>query len=228
MTFEIKKETRWSRKIIIGRLNKHLPFLRPIINYIRFVTFRNECPSYPTPTVVYSDGPWIERKVTKDQQAIEAYLSTRTNTNIRLLHVGIGSSSIAKKFSDMCIIDGLTVVQGEKEYADNLKLSNYKTYIIDKNDIDSLKKLPGNYDYIIDNDIAAYSCCKKHFEIMLETYDSLLSKSGEILIGEISLGYFDSGFPPTLQYLNKIAGKNGLRIERSFGILILIKTNPAG
>ena len=55
---QIKKESRFSRKIIVGRINRHLPFMRPFINLVRFFTFRKYFPSYLRHTIdaKVSDG----------------------------------------------------------------------------------------------------------------------------------------------------------------------------
>lgn len=205
----IIQERRLSRKIIIGQITRYLPFLRPFINIIRFLTFRKQCPSYPHSQASYSDGSWLDRKVTKDQQAMEDYIFQEDLRGKKILHVGIGSSHIAKKCAeiDECSIDGITVVHTEKSYADDLRIKNYVAHIMNKNDLESLSKLPGNYTYIIDNDIAAYACCKAHFEQMLKQYLSMLAIDGEILAGKVSIGYFDSGFPLPNFYLKKLSEK---------------------
>ncbi len=225
MATHLKPERRFSRKIMVGRINRQLPFLRPVINWIRFVTFRRQCLTYPEPNSVYTDGHWTERKVTKDQNAIEEYISSRVTEESKILHVGIGNSNVAKKWPGS-VVDGITVVSGEKTFADSLGLPHYHTRIMDKNDVSALKTLPGKYDYILDNDIAAYSCCKRHFFDMLATYTSMLSPRGEILVGAISVTYFDSGFPLPAKYLKETAAKIGLDIEYREDLIVLRPTRP--
>lgn len=218
---EIKKEKRLSRKMLINRLNRHLPFLRSIINQLRYITFRKQCPTYPEPDTRYSDGPWIRRKVTNDQKAIENYLTSALSEGVRLLHVGIGSSDIAKKWGSVCEIDGITVVEEEKMFADSLYIENYHTYLLDKNDIAALKNLKGSYDFILDNDIAAYACCKRHFRDTLAMYAHLLSPHGRILAGPISLSYFDSGFPMSMKQLSRIASESNLEAAREKDVVVI-------
>lgn len=222
MTTQLKTESRFSRKIFVGRINRHFPLLRPIINWVRFITFRHKCPTYPEPDTQYTDGTWVERKVTKDQSLIEEYLSSKLKADSRILHVGIGSSSVAQKWPG-CTIDGITVMESEKKFADSLGLPNYQTYVMDKNDTLALKNLLGHYHFIIDNDIAAYACCKTHFEDMLRIYFSLLKDGGRILVGAISVTYFDSGFPLPNKYFKEVASKTGLELVSQEGILILKK-----
>ena len=222
---QIKKESRFSRKIIVGRINRHLPFMRPFINLVRFFTFRKYCPSYPDSQASYSDGPWIDRKVTKDQAAIEEYVFQKDLRGARILHVGIGSSSIAKKCGEIqkCSVDGITVMQAEKKHADDLNIKDYDVFILNKNDPKLLLALPGNYKYIIDNDIASYACCKAHFEEMLKTYLSMLSSGGEILTGKISIGYFDSGFPLPKFYLKSLFLKYGCAFTEKKGLIAITR-----
>lgn len=214
-------EKIFSRKIIVGELCRYLPFLRPPINLIRYFLFRRECPTYPHSQASYSDGQWLERKVTKDQRAIEEYLSLKDLRAKKLLHVGIGSSRIAKQCAKIegCSIDGITVIEAEKTYADNLRLENYSVRLMNKNNPESLLGLSGNYAYIIDNDIAAYACCKEHFEKMLQHYLSILVPGGKILAGTISIGYFDTGFPLPNFYRKTLSEKYNCLFSETHGII---------
>lgn len=203
----IRRERRLSRKIIIGEINRYFPFLRPIINLARFLTFRTYCPGYPHSQASYSDGLWIDRKVTQDQEAIEEYLFQKDLPGKKILHVGVGSSHLAKRCAGIagCLVDGITVMPREKSHADSLGLKNYTVFLMNKNDPETLVNLSGNYAFIVDNDIAAYACCKAHFEQMLKTYLRLLAPGGEILAGRVSIGYFDTGFPLPDFYLKKLS-----------------------
>lgn len=222
----LKKEKRFSRKIIIGKIKKNLPFLSTPINILRIITAKHKCPTYPISQVYYSDGPWIERGVTRDQQAIEEYLQHKITPKDQLLHVGVGNSHIAKLFSlHSSRIDGITIVKEEKAYADSLSLANYHPYVMNKNDHTSLSKLSGNYRYIIDNDLAAYACCKTHLKEMITRYLLLLSPQGEILTGKISTNYFDSGIPLPQWYLEKLSKSIGFTYTYTNTLIKIKKIN---
>lgn len=220
----IKQERRFSRKIFIHEINRRFPFMRPVINLARFLTFRAYCPDYPNSQASYSDGPWIDRKVTKDQQAIEEYIFQKDLSGKKMLHVGIGSSHIAQKCAKTpdCSVDGITIVPAEKLYADSLHLKNYAVRIMNKNDPESLSELTGKYAFIIDNDIAAYACCKTHFEQMLKAYLSMLAVGGEILAGKVSIGYFDSGFPLPAFYMRELSNKYACRFVQTESLVKII------
>lgn len=222
MSIVIKPEKRFSRKIIIHRLNRHLPFLKKFIIKLRFLTFRKKCKNYPKPTSYYSDGSWLDRKVTNGQKIITDYIQTENISNKKFLHIGIGNSEIAKLFFKN-FVDGITVVEAEKTFAENLQLPYYQTFLIDKNDSSALSKLSGNYDFVIDCNLASYSCCKQHFEEMLATFSKLLNKDGEIISDKAGLYYFDSGFPPSISYLKNLAEKNNLKFIETDTLLILKK-----
>jgi len=222
MSITIKKEKRLSRKIIVHRLNRHLPFLKPLIVKWRFLTFRNKCKNYPNPTSYYSDGSWLERKVTKGQKTITDYIGTKDISGKRFLHIGIGNSEIAKLWPEN-FTDGITVVSSEKDFAKTLNLPNYQVFLMDKNDQKALKTLAGDYDFIIDCNLASYSCCKRHFEEMFSTFSSLLKKDGEIISDKAGLYYFDSGFPPNLLYLKTLAQKNNLQFLETDQLIIFKK-----
>lgn len=222
----IKQERRLSRKIILHEVNRYLPFLHPLVNLVRFLTFRTHCPDYPNSQASYSDGSWLNRKVTHDQQAIEGYLFQQDLRGKKILHVGVGSSNIAKRCAETteCSIDGITVMPEEKACAESLHLKNYAVHLMNKNDPKALSKLPGNYTFIIDNDIAAYACCKAHFEQMLERYLVMLAVGGKILAGKVSLGYFDSGFPLPGFYMKKLSAKYACAFTQTETIVMITPT----
>ena len=171
------KIQRFTLKNIVLHLRKILPTpLFMAIVWFRFLFFKTSCKNKENSVINYTDGNWIYRKVTLDQRNIMNYLDTVNLAGKQLLHIGIGNSSIAKRFSlKLEFIDGITIVKAEKEYADHLNLTNYTTFLINKYS-EELKKLNKRYDYIIDNDLAGYACCKYHFLCMFETYLNLLNK----------------------------------------------------
>lgn len=227
-SFKIITEKKYSIKILLHKINHLSPTIKQIINIIRFFTFAKKCKTYPQTTTLYSDGSWVERKTTKDQEKIEYYLEQNIKPNNTILHIGVGNSSLAKKINKKIKkIDGITIIEEEKNNGDALKIHNYQISIINKNNTNQLAEIKNTYDYIVDNDIAAYSCCKKHFEEMMKFYTTILSQEGKILVGKISSGYFDYGFPLINFYIKKITKNFNLEIEENKDIIIFKKNiNP--
>lgn len=218
----IAPERRFSRKIILGRLNRILPkFAKKLILLVRYATFPQRCSRNAPSTYTYTDGSWVNRKVTKDQEAIERYLATQSLEGKRILHAGVGSSSIAKKFGSIASVDGLTIMEEERVHAEDLSLPLYRIFLMDKYGPD-LSRLPGGYNYIVDNDLAGYAPCKDAFERMLETYIGLLAPDGLLVTGILGLSYFDNGFPIPDFYMRRLSRRMGFRIKRADAFLILL------
>jgi hypothetical protein len=181
---------------------------------VRLRTFRKQCDNPHASRPVYTDGSWVARKTTKDQRAIEAWLTAEPLANKQVLHVGIGNSSLAAQVAPhVAILDGVTIIQEEIDHADSLSLPHYTTFLINKYGR-GLEALPHNYDYIIDNDLAGYACCMYHFEQMMRHYRALLRPSGVIATGAHGLRYFDTGFAMTEPFLHALADRHNLAIER--------------
>ena len=119
-----------------------------------------------------------QRATTADQQRIEAALDALVMPGARILHVGVGNSSLALRWSKRGVeITGLTVNERELEHANSLQLSGYHTSIANKYS-DDLDAFTGPYDFIIDNNPASFACCVLHFEKMLAHYARLLAPHG--------------------------------------------------
>ena len=119
-----------------------------------------------------------QRATTADQQRIEAALDSLVQPGSRILHVGVGNSSLALRWHERGIdITGLTVNEQEMTHANELQLSGYRTSIVNKysNDLDALTEA---FDFIIDNNPASFGCCVEHFEQMLGHYTRLLVPNG--------------------------------------------------
>lgn len=100
----------------------------------------------------------------EDQQAINHYLRKHDLKGKEVLHLGIGNSSIAKMFSHAKSIDGITISKNEKSYADSLMLANYHVTLANKYS-EHFHAIVKNrkYDLIVDNNLASFTCCEKHF-----------------------------------------------------------------
>lgn len=99
--------------------------------------------------------------VSQDQEEINRFISSMV-INKTILHVGIGTNSVAKMFHQRVkFICGLTLSYKEKTLADQLNITNYQTVILNKHKSEDFRKL-GKFDIIIDNNINSYACCECH------------------------------------------------------------------
>ena len=124
-----------------------------------------------------------QMETTIDQAAIEDVMEAMGPiTRTRILHVGVGNSQLAIRFAPLVrVIDGVTVSEAEKALADELCLDNYCVRLVSKYSRDFPTALPHRYDFIIDNNLASYACCKFHFYRMMDTYAARLDDAGSIL-----------------------------------------------
>lgn len=98
-----------------------------------------------------------------------------------LLHVGVGCSALARRFSCRARrIVGLTIHPNEKAVAEELQLPNYSVLVLNKHGKE-LACLDGRFDYVIDNNLGSFACCRYHFYLMLDHYRSHLVPGGQVL-----------------------------------------------
>lgn len=153
---------------------------------------------------------WTGRETTEDQERIESVLESRDLDGARILHAGIGGSGLAKRLAErVLLIDGLTVNANEKVFGDSLGLRNYTIHKLDKQSRDFNRVITNRYDYIVDNNLAGFACCKYHFYLMLDNFLWALEPGGEILTDQYGLDWacFDPGFTMTYEDLASLAGK---------------------
>jgi len=181
-----------------------------------YATYKEYCSS-EQPGVASNDGAidWTQQQTTLDQVSIEAVLDTMALTGAQLLHVGVGNSKLAQRFaSRLSVVDGLTVHHNEKIYADALAIANYTVYVLNKYSREVVSVLSHTYDFIIDNNLASFACCRKHFFIMLENYLSLLRSQGRILTCQIGMDAYHDDFGCTMVYADLVS------LERQFPVLV--------
>jgi len=171
------KITKRKLKSLISKLNAKKP--------------KDICSNITKPQPNYKDVSWVKIAVTNDQLRIEAELKKLSLKNKRILHVGIGSSNIAKNFINNTIkVDGITVMQEEKKHAESLNLTNYNVYIINKYS-NELNNLQTSYDFIIDNNLSSFACCKQHYNLMITNYFNMLNNGGIILTDKMGMNYHE-------------------------------------
>jgi hypothetical protein len=181
-----------------------------------YATYKEYCGS-EQPGVASNDEAidWTQQQTTPDQVRIEAVLDTMALTGAQLLHVGVGNSKLAQRFaSRLSGVDGLTVHHNEKIYADALAIANYTVYVLNKYSREVVPMLSHTYDFIIDNNLASFACCRKHFFIMIENYLSLLRSQGRILTCQIGMDAYHDDFGCTMAYADLVS------LERQFPVLV--------
>jgi hypothetical protein len=181
-----------------------------------YATFKEHCGS-EQPGVSSNDEAidWTQQETTPDQVRIEAVLDTIALTGAEILHVGVGNSKLAQRFAGRVrCIDGLTAHQNEKIYAEALGIPNYTVYVLNKYSWGLRSVLPHTYNYVIDNNLASFACCKKHFFVMLENYLSVLRSQGQILTCQIGMDAYHEQLGCTMTYVDLIS------LERQFPVLV--------
>lgn len=138
---------------------------------------------------------WTRQSTRSDQQRIEAELEKMISPSTTLLHVGVGNSSLAKKYLSLCDrIDGLTIDHPAKDYADSLGDDNYTVHLRSKYDPCLLSDFDSadSYTLIVDNNPTTFCCCHTHLAAMMANYYTLLATDGLILTDRYGLGWHSS------------------------------------
>src|SRR5215510_16336811 len=136
-----------------------------------YTTYKEFCGNLEQPWVtrISEAVDWTQQPTTRDQVCIEAALDTMAVTDASILHVGVGNSKFAQRFASRARrLDGLTVHQNEKTQAEALGLPNYSVYVLNKHSPEFIPVITHMYDFIIDNNLASFACCKYHFSVMVE------------------------------------------------------------
>jgi hypothetical protein len=141
-----------------------------------------------------TDTPrWIDHTVldtTVDQARIEDALEGMELDGCQILHVGVGNSRFAQRFAPRArLVDGITVWRPEKAFADSLGIPNYTVWFLSKYSREFLVTIRNQYDYIVDNNLASFACCKYHFYRMLDNYLWCLRPGGRVLTDQQGMDF---------------------------------------
>ncbi len=131
----------------------------------------------------YGNINWSRHRPSRDLRGVVDLLKALNLAKRRLLHIGVGGSYLAKKLAKRTGgIDGITISPKETELARSLKLPNYHVYCANKHypDLVAIWK-QGEYDYVVDNNLASFVCCHRHFRAMMDNYYQLLKRGGELI-----------------------------------------------
>ncbi|HEY6345999.1 MAG TPA: hypothetical protein VIY49_31310 [Bryobacteraceae bacterium] len=143
------------------------------------------CGNLANPGLALDNPLWIDHTdldTTVDQLRIEDALEGMDWRGRNILHVGVGNSRLAQRFAgEAGWIDGLTVCRNELERADSLGIPNYKARFLNKYGREFPLVIRNRYDFVIDNNLASFVCCRYHFYRMFDNYLGAMRPAGRIL-----------------------------------------------
>lgn len=146
---------------------------------------REICGNLKEPGLAHGDAKYIdhaELDTTVDQLAIEEALQGLSWRGRNLLHVGIGNSRLARRFAGgLGLIDGITICRREIELGNSTGIPNYTVHFLNKYGRQFLGVLRHRYDFVVDNNLASFVCCRYHFYRLLDNYLAVLQPGGLIL-----------------------------------------------
>ena len=132
---------------------------------------------------------WSIRPTTEDQSRIEEQLAGLATVSSRILHIGAGNSSLARRFApQVASVFGTTIHAEEIRFAERLGLKNYAVFLKNKFSRD-MDTIPRGFDFIVDNNPSSFACCLFHFCRMMVSYAELLEPGGMILTAEPGLSF---------------------------------------
>jgi hypothetical protein len=162
---------------------------------------------------------WIDHtreETTVDQARIEGALEGMDIEDRHVLHVGVGNSRFAQRFAGRVrLVDGLTVSPREKELADSLRIANYTVHLLSKYGREFLRMIENRYDFIVDNNLASFACCKYHFFRMLDNYLWCIRPRGLILTDQRGMDWTVDDDPRW-----KLTFEDLVALERRFPVAV--------
>lgn len=169
---------------------------------------------------------WSSRDTTADQRRIESYLSSFDLRKKRLLHIGVGNSGLARRFSGRVgEIIGITIEANEAKEAQLRGIPNYKIVLQNKYAA-QLERTPGKFDFIIDNNPLSFCCCMAHLVALFDFYKAKLASDGQIVTDQQGLSWVAPAAHPLFQMdfrdLNQLAlqaGFSASKIDRNIYVL---------
>lgn len=119
---------------------------------------------------------------TEDQIDINEFLLTQKTADTKILHIGVGNSSIANLIENAKLIKGVTISENELSLSKSFNSSYYQVELLNKYsaDFDTFVKNE-KFDFIIDNNIASFVCCQNHFLRYMSNLKNSLSNNGMIV-----------------------------------------------
>jgi hypothetical protein len=158
-----------------------------------------------------------KKPTTVDQSRIEDVIDTMRPDRLRILHVGVGNSSLAKRVARRAAaVIGATLSSNEKELADSLRLPQYSVFVANKYGREFPSLAGKGHHLIVDNNLASFACCKFHFYRMMDSYLGALNTGGRILTDQRGMDWVagDARWKLTYSDLEALERKFPLRAAR--------------
>ena len=135
---------------------------------------------------------WEDKNSTEDENEILDFLMEKSLLkNRKILHVGIGNSNLAKKFSHSNEIFGITISKNEINHAKKLSLKGYNVFLLDKYSINFMNYFKNyRFDIIVDPNLKSYACCEESFKFMFKNFSTLLTNNGIIITSRRGMNWF--------------------------------------
>ena len=161
---------------------------------------------------------YSSRQTTVDQSRIEQYLGRHAVQGKCILHVGIGNSMLASTFQARgAKVTGLTVSTAEEDHARGLKLPGYKVLRLNKYEPSFTRCIDAHsFDFIIDNNMAAFACCRYHLLAMFDHYLWALKPGAFILTDQRGMDWAlaDPSFILDFDSLSKVVEQLPVSVHR--------------
>jgi hypothetical protein len=157
----------------------------------RITTLPQRCEKTAWPGVTDEEPhrDWSAYETTDDQTRIENRLSLFVDANSDILHVGLGNSRLAMRFSaSVNSITGITVSQQEVDLAVKSGLANYHASVWNKYQY-FLSAPRHGFDAIVDNNPTSFTCCIWHLSEMMAWYADSLRNDGAIFTDAVGLSW---------------------------------------
>ena len=194
----------------------------------RFPELPFDCGKRTDPGVRYSEHlrDWSNKATTPDQRRIEYYIDHYDLRQKRILHIGIGNSSFAKRFHRRVMeIVGTTIDESEIAVAHSLSLPNY-LFVVQNKFSGKDDAIDGVFDFIVDNNLTSPCCCIQHLASMFEFYAEMLSDGGQIVTDRQGLHWVPDVTNPgwsfdfdDLAAVSTVAGFSAFRMSRNVYVL---------
>lgn len=176
---------------------------------------------------------WTGRPTTAGEQRIETFLAQALTEGAQVLHIGVGNSSLAARFSsdfEFCL--GISIDEEEVRHAASLKIPNYSVLLLNKFSRD-YASIAFQADWIVDSNPTTFACCFKHFCRMMTAYHAQLRPGGSILTEAKGLRSVSSANAAPEPW--RLTPQEWMAVSASFGLVthspdgsVLVSTKPSG
>ncbi len=179
----------------------------------------NYCGHEP-PFDVCVSRDWSNRDPSPDQQRIVEVLESFVRPDANWLHIGIGNSSLAKRFAPRIeAIMGISITKAELDLAEKLNIPNYYTNYTNKYSrrfaiLGSSDLMSKPFDVIIDNNPTSFACCRYHLGRYMGCISNLISQGGTLLTDSEGLAYNEA-------YSDNYSPVEFARLAALFGMHVL-------